>query len=173
MKWTEEHKRGMVATGKILYILGIVLIYWLAGRGPVYGIKIYRRWLIPILLYIGVEFFSKIQKQPFKWGYLWLILTYTGVLHIGYGAGSILRKVFGKVGQRAIVGGLRGIAPLPVAWVNKMWLLLGLQVALSIIMHIGLGAFNPIEAVEEEALLCLFDFIFILFMLKWPDGKKT
>jgi len=164
---SEEIKRGIIATLKVLFITFIALIYWLAGRGvKIFGVKLYRRWLIPIVLVCGTIGFS-IYQGSFSWYYLLSMPAYMLVYHIGYGASSILRRLFGKIGQRAIIGFLRGACSLAFAWINEAWWLYGFQIALSISGQVILGAINPIEAVEEENNICVFDTILVPFMLRW------
>ena len=163
----EEYKRGWFATLKSFLLVFISLIYWLAGRGTkILGMKLRRRWLIPILIVGGVIIFSLFQGS-FSWYYLISIPLYIGAYHVGYGTDSWLRKIFGKVGQRVIVGVLRGLSCLPIAWVNNAWLLFGSQMILAPASQVVLGAFNPISAPEEENNICIFDLVLVPFMINW------
>ena len=162
-----EYKRGWSSTLKNLFIVFIAMVYWLAGRGTrVFGVKLYRRWLIPILLVTGTMGFSLVQGS-FSFYYLLALPLYMGVYHIGYGSTSILRRLLGVHGQRALIGFLRGICSLPFAYINGMWLVFGFQVVLAMAGQVILGSFNPIEAAEEENNICIFDTILVPFMILW------
>lgn len=162
-----EYKRGLFASLKTLWIGFIALFYWLAGRGTkILGMRLRRRWMIPLLIVGGVIAFSLFQGS-FSWYYLISIPLYMGAYHVGYGAGSPLRTIFGKVGQRLIVGFLRALACLPIAWINGAWVLFGFQMILAMTSQAVLGTVNPIEAVEEENNICIFDLILVPFMIRW------
>jgi len=150
---------------KILYLAIISLVYALAGRGvKIWGVKIRRRWVIPILLITGAIGASLLEGTYSNY-YLIAYLTFMAVMHLGYGANSWLRKMFGRIGQRAIIGFFWALAGLPLVWVNGAWILFGYQIILAISAHIMLGAFNPVTASEEEPLISLLCFLCVLFYI--------
>ncbi len=86
-----------------LTLLGIIAcLYALAGRGKTGAIKIRRRWAIPLVLCLGTMFFAVVHGT-FRWAMVLSLPVYMFVMHIGYGHSSVLRKAFGKLGQRMII----------------------------------------------------------------------
>ena len=168
---TIEYKYGFLATTKIIFATVISTLYWLAGRGHVFGINFHRRFYLPLIMILACIIYDIIYKglSNKSWkkfiGYATMLPLYYGFMSgFGYGAGSWLRP-FGILIQRIIVGIAWSIPALPVAWVNKKWSLYFLHISLFTITMGVLGTLNPIHATAEEAIIGFMFGLLVPFMI--------
>jgi|25BtaG_2_1085352.scaffolds.fasta_scaffold03192_4 hypothetical protein len=164
-----------IAFGKLLVLAFEGFVYSRAGRGwkipwMIIDDKIRRRVYLPIIYGLAMLASMLIMKQ-FTWLLLGIVIAtggaYFGTFSIGYGASSLLRKWFGRIGQQFIVGFLQGGSCVLIAWYTKSWGLYILS-CLAPCLTLGMlgGCFDTeVNASYKEALVGTSIFLFPLFMI--------
>ena len=166
-----EYQLLWLGVGKLLMALLIATIYSLAGRGKICGLKVRRRVVLPLILVLALLLSSLITKQVN--GILLIVLSltyilYYGLLSVGYGTDSLLRKWFGKTAQQFICGGLYGGGAILVGVVVGR---VNLVICNIIINSVVLGfmgsnlANEEITASWKELLVGLMIFTIPLFLI--------
>ena len=156
---------------KLLIVALIGFCYSRAGRGwKPFGIKFRRRAYLPIMLILALLVSSLIQGT-----FTWLLLgalaaswgVYYGVLSIGYGESSWIRKVFGRVLQQFIVGFLQGAGCVLIAVVAGTWGLFALSCVVGSVVLGTLGGWadDDVSAPFKEAIVGASLFMFPIFMV--------
>jgi len=140
--------------------IGLVLVfatlYAIGGRGP----KWVRRFLGGALFGSAVMGLS-MWTGTFKWWLVGLPGAYIGALVLGYGGDTFVEKLF----RRAIFGLALGCCALLAASVQPVWGLGVFQVSLALAASIFLGIWNPVKAVNEEALIATLSVVCVPFMV--------
>ena len=166
-----EYQYLWIGVGKLIVALLIATIYSLAGRGLVWGIKVRRRVVLPLLLMLALMISAWMQTKLSLQliGVLsitWVI--YYGIMSVGYGEGSILRKWFGKTAQQFICGGLYGGGAILVGiYMHRVGLVV-LNIILNSILLGFLGSDisnSEITASWKELLVGLMIFTIPLFLI--------
>jgi len=155
----------LIALVKLLIAVFIGFWYSLCGRGVIRGWLGRRRVICPLIYLVGLACTSLTSMS------LKLVLTmcityliYLGTMSLGYGTGSILRKL-GKVVQRGVIGSLVGGSCILLAYVSGNWVVFTLSVFVSCGTSIALGVFNPVHAAYEEALIGTSKFLPAMFIV--------
>ena len=164
-----EWKRGWASSVKLLMVLVAGTLGWMWGR----GMSGTMRFWLPLLLASSCYGFEIVQKKDWKWStllfYGGMVFWYWGFMSIfSYGAGSFLRPL-GVVFQRMIVGIAWSVPCLPIAWVNKKWVLYGLHIGVFTLLMTFIGGFDLMSAPEQEALIRGMFVAIPLFMVNWEE----
>lgn len=160
---------------RMLFLALIVWFYARAGRGDgqggswkVLGIKMRRRVWLPIFTAINLTLIMLLTKQfsHLLLGSIWLsVAVWYGTMSLlGYGAGSILRKL-GKVPQRIIVHGGHALSPILIVLVTGRWEIYILGIIISALVGAVLGTRNPVPAADEEGAIGLAEFAYAQFLV--------
>jgi hypothetical protein len=155
---------------KLLIVVLIAWIYSRAGRGKIWGKRIRRRVVCPLILLLAMLIFSLMGKL-FNIKLLGVLgvsfLMYYGTLSVGYGAGSWLRSVVGRIPQQFIVGALQGGSCVLIAIYSGAWGLFSLS---AIVPCLTLGFLGGVfdsdtHAAWKEILVGMSIFLFPIFMI--------
>ena len=141
---------------KLLILSFFCLCYVIGGRTQ----KWIRRYLGGIGFGLSIIGLS-LWMHAFHWGLLVLPLAYPFALSLGYGSNSFLEKCF----KRFIYGLAFGLIGLYCGFILGNLYLGLVQLFLATIVSVFLGVFNPVRAVDEEAMISLALVIHIPFML--------
>jgi hypothetical protein len=157
---------------KLLIVALIGFCYSRAGRGwslPIIG-KFRRRVYLSIMLLVTLLVSALMRGLMTWWLFGALIASwgvYYGVLSVGYGANSWLRKIFKRIGQQFIVGALQGAGCVLIAVATGTWGLFTLSVVCSSLVLGTLGGWadDDVNASFKEAIVGASLFLFPMFMV--------
>ena len=160
---------------RMIFLAFIVWFYTRAGRGDgsggswkILGVKVRRRIWLPIMTSLCLTIVMLLTKQS-SWllfGAIWATVgVYFGSMSLlGYGAGSILRKL-GKVPQRIIVHAGHAASPILIVLVTGLWEVYILGIIISALVGTVLGVRNPLPAANEEGAIGLAEFAYAQFLV--------
>lgn len=141
---------------KLLLLGFFCFFYILGGRSD----KWLRRYFGGMGFGLGMIALSLLMGR-FKWGSLLLPFVYPALLTLDYGSDVIL----GKVLKRGLYGLAFGLVGLFCGFIYGVPYLGVVQLLIAVAASIFLGVFNPVRAVDEEAMIALAITIHIPFML--------
>ena len=160
-----------IGTLKLLVVVLIAFVYSRAGRGwKIWRLKIRRRVFCPLILLLALTGFSLFQRTM-SWKLLLAIIgsfaIYYGTMSVGYGAGSAIRRKFGKTFQQYFVGLIQGASCGLVAVYSGNWAVYSLC---CIVPCLTLGAFGSwgdgeLNASYKELAVGMSLFLFSIFLI--------
>lgn len=145
--WLVVFKLAMISLFTVLYVIG--------GRSN----KQIRRFGSGISFGLGLIGLSLLTHK-FHWAFLALPVLYPICLSFGYGSDQFWMKVL----KRTLYGFSFGLIGFGVGAFLGNWYLAITHLIISIGASVGLGVFNPIRAVDEEALIALAITVLVPFM---------
>jgi hypothetical protein len=144
----------------ILKLLVVVIFASLYGWGGM-EMKWLRRFVAPAILCLSAFGLSR------NWRYLVQMPAMMITLSLGYGADSVIGKIF----KRFMFGTLNGSSSSTVNIWQKKWLLVGFQIVLISAAYIVLGVWNPLPSARAEETL-LGALIALIPMMSVKDYEK-
>lgn len=144
----------------ILKLLVVVVFASLYGWGGM-EMKWLRRFVAPGILCLSAFGFSH------DWRYLVQMPAMMITLSLGYGADSVIGKIF----KRCLFGTLNGISSSTVTIWQRRWFLVGFQIALITAAYIVFGVWNPLPSARAEETL-LGALIALVPMISVKDYEK-
>jgi len=144
----------------ILKLLVVVVFASLYGWGGM-EMKWLRRFVAPAILCLSAFSFSR------NWRYLVQMPVMMITLSLGYGADSVIGKIF----KRLMFGALNGSSSSTVNIWQKKWLPAGFQIVLVSAAYIVFGVWNPLPSARAEETL-LGALIALIPMMSVKDYEK-
>jgi len=133
-----------------LQLISILKLVWLVGFAYLYAFggiknKLFRRYLAPLWLLIGISLFT-IFLNYFSFWFLLYYPLLVGSLSLGYGAD----KPVEKIQKRTIYGLALGFAPLPLVIPTQSWVIFILHIVFCVVTNVCLGVINPMNNARDE-----------------------
>ena len=139
-RMTTEKKTMLKVFLKLIVVLVFAGLYCWGGTEN----KYLRRFVAPAILCLSAFGFSR------DWRYLVQMPLMFITLCLGYGADSVIGKIF----KRAIFGLTNGLTSSTAKILKKEWLVAGFQIVLVTSAFVVFGVWNPLPSARaEEALL--------------------
>jgi hypothetical protein len=157
MAVTSEYYQGLLGSFGLLITLVFSIFWWLGGRP---GGRVFRRWIAPLVFAGGVCGLA-VLAETFRWWFLFSLLAYKGVTHIGYGGDSLVEKLW----RRGLWSLLMTACALTFACWTGAWTLYVVQVVVGLTAAIVIGIRNPVVASQEEGLICFSNAFLVPFMV--------
>jgi hypothetical protein len=143
---------------KMLLIVICSGLYMVGGRIH----KIIRRLGVSLVLIGGTLGFAYIQGV-YTWIMCFAFFHCFIALSMGYGNNT--PSVWDKIKRRAIYAVILGCLGLWFVLVSGKWVVFGTQLSICMLINIVFGVLNPVQAVEEEGLICMGSLFLIPFMI--------
>ena len=137
---------------RLLIISIFVMCYVIGGRQW----KPLRRIVGGIFLGASVALLS-LYTGTHKWWYWFACVGYPIALSLGYGGNTTLVKLFRRL--------LYGVVLGSVSFIYGNWVLAIFQTIIAALSSIYLGLSNPVQAVNEEAMIALICVSTVVFMV--------
>jgi len=141
---------------RILIVLVFALLYAIGGRKW----KWIRRFVGGLFLG-GALIGLSLMLGAFNWWLLGVPAMYVIVLCLGYGGDTPSEKFI----RRLIYGAAFGGVGLYVGIVSGVWLVGLFQFVLAVFASVFFGLANPVQAVNEEALIATLSVVCVPFMI--------